>query len=166
VVRDKTSMPGQDGLGLHEEDRPAITVEYASQRGEDRSVGWFEAGPWHLTVQDRELMAQDEDLGIFGTICAAAQHQQADREADKTVEVGHPPILAGLSSRRPVEREAPGQGIRMSFRHPHPRRTGTTTGATVIWSSGTTSPSNMPDPTCSATGRRGHCARSRVRFRS
>ena len=62
-----------------------------------------------LTVQDRELVAQDEDLGIFGTIGATAQHQQADHETNKTVEAGHGVILAALTSRRSVERETPAQ---------------------------------------------------------
>jgi hypothetical protein len=72
VVRDETSMPGQDRVGRHEEDRPTVAAEHASERGEDRTVGGFEAGSWHLTAQDRELMTQDEDLGILGTIGATA----------------------------------------------------------------------------------------------
>jgi hypothetical protein len=32
-------------------------------------------------------MAQDEDLGILGTIPATAQHQQVDHEADKAIGV-------------------------------------------------------------------------------
>jgi hypothetical protein len=31
-------------------------------------------------LQHGELVAQHEDLGIFGTILAAAQHQQVDHE--------------------------------------------------------------------------------------
>jgi hypothetical protein len=63
----------------------------ARQGTQQRSVGGFEAGSWHLTVQDRELMSQDEDLDILATVPAAAQHQELDHEADKTVEVGHWP---------------------------------------------------------------------------
>jgi len=66
-----------------------ITAEYAGERGEDRSVGQFEVGPWHLTVQDRELMSEEEDLGILGTVGVTTQHQQVDHESDQTVEVGH-----------------------------------------------------------------------------
>ena len=36
-------------------------------------------------------MSEDEDLGIFGTVGATAQHEQADHQADKTVEAGHRP---------------------------------------------------------------------------
>jgi hypothetical protein len=62
-----------------------------------------------LTVHDRELMAQDEDLGVFGTIGTAAEYQHADHQADKTVEAGHQRIFAALRSRRTAERETPGQ---------------------------------------------------------
>ncbi len=93
-----------------------MAAEHASERGEDRPIGRFEARSRHLTMQDGELMAQDEDLGVLGTIGAAAQHQQADHETDKTVEVGHAAILTALRSHRSSERETPGHRIRMSFR--------------------------------------------------
>ncbi len=118
VVRDEASMPGQDGLRLDEEARPAVAAERAGERGEDRSVGGFETRSRHLTVQDRELMSEDEDLGISGTIAATVEHQQADHEADKTVEAGHPPILTGFRPRRSRQREPPGQPTQMSFRPP------------------------------------------------
>ena len=47
-------------------------------------------------MQHAELVAQYEDLDIFGTIHATAQHQQVDHEPDKTVEAGHAPILASV----------------------------------------------------------------------
>jgi hypothetical protein len=63
-------------------------------------------------------MAQHEDLDIFGTIPAAAQHEQVDHEADKTVETGHAPILAAPEPPRSRHHETPGQHARTSFRHP------------------------------------------------
>src|SRR3954470_11054240 len=39
VVRDQASMPSQDRAGLHEEDRPSVTVEHTRQRREDRTLG-------------------------------------------------------------------------------------------------------------------------------
>jgi hypothetical protein len=89
-------MPTQDRVRSDEEDRPAITAEHASERGEDRSVLRFEARSGDLALQDGELMAQHEDLEILGPIAAAAQHQQVDHEPDETVEAGHAPILAAL----------------------------------------------------------------------
>ena len=77
-------MPTQDRVGLHHEDGPAVTAEDASERGEDRSVGGFEARPDDLALQHGELVAQHQDLDIFGTIPAATQHQQVDHEPDET----------------------------------------------------------------------------------
>ena len=61
-------------------------------------------------------MAQDEDLGVFGTIGATAEHQQLDHEADKTVEASHPRILAALISldhpRKPPPNPRAGLGSR------------------------------------------------------
>ena len=93
-------MPRQDRVGLHQEDRPAVTTECTRERGEDRSVVGFEARTSDLALQHGELMAQHEDLDILGTIRAAAQHQQVDHEPDETVETGHALILAVLESRR------------------------------------------------------------------
>jgi len=73
VVRDEPSMPGQDRLRADEEGRPAVAAEHASERRNEHAVGRLEAWSRYLTVQDRELMAQDEDLGVFGTIGAATQ---------------------------------------------------------------------------------------------
>src|SRR5207244_668944 len=74
AVRDEASMPTQDRVGLHQQDRPVVTTERTRERGEDRSITWLEARTRDLASQHSELMAQHEDLDIFGTIPAAAQH--------------------------------------------------------------------------------------------
>src|SRR5205823_15116249 len=56
VLRDEPAMPTQDRVRSDEEDRPAVTAEHASERGEDRSVDGFEAGPGDLALQHRELV--------------------------------------------------------------------------------------------------------------
>ena len=101
-------MPTQDRVGLDHEDRPAVTAEHTRERGEDRAVVGFEPWMWMLALQDGELVAQHEDLDILGTIASAAQHQQVEYEADKTVETGHAPILAASEPRRSRQRETAG----------------------------------------------------------
>ena len=122
-------MPTQDRVGLHQQDRPALTVEHASERAEDRSVLGFEARTGDLASQHGELMAQHEDLGIFGTITTAAQHQQVDHEPDETIETGHAFILAALEPCRShhIETQAnrPDEFSAPTGRHPrrtHPNR--------------------------------------------
>ena len=87
-------MPTQQRVGLHYEERPAVTAEHAGERGEDGAVVRFEARMWVLALQHCELVAQYEDLDILGAIAPATQHQQVDHEPDQTVEAGHAPILA------------------------------------------------------------------------
>jgi hypothetical protein len=99
VVRDETSMPTRDRVRSDEEDRPAVTAEHASECGEDDAVVGFETRPCNLALHHRELVAQHEDLDIFGTLASTAQHQQVDHEPDKTVEMGHALILTALKPR-------------------------------------------------------------------
>jgi hypothetical protein len=94
VFRDEASMPTQERVGLHQEERPPFTAEHTRECGEERSVVGFEPRMWVLAVQHRELMAQHEDLDILGTIAPRAQHQQVEYQADKKVETRHAPILA------------------------------------------------------------------------
>jgi hypothetical protein len=72
VVGDEASVPTQQRVGLHEEDGPAVTADRARERGKDRAVVGFETRTRDLSVQYSELVAQHEDLDIFGTIRAAA----------------------------------------------------------------------------------------------
>jgi hypothetical protein len=67
-------MPRQDRVGVHQQDRPAVTTECTRQRGEVRTVVGFEARTSALALRHGELMAQHENLDILGTIRAAAQH--------------------------------------------------------------------------------------------
>jgi hypothetical protein len=87
-------MPAHDGVRGDKKRRPPVPAQHASEPGDDRTVVGLEAGSWHLTVQDSQLMAQDEDLRVLGAIRAAAQYQQVDHEADKTIEASHSSILA------------------------------------------------------------------------
>jgi Transposase, Mutator family len=118
VVRDETSMPTQQRVGLHQKHRPAVTAEPTRERGEDRAVVGFEGRARHLTAQDRELMTQHEDLGILGTIPVAAQHQQIDHEPDETVETSHPVSVAASGPLRSRQHVTPVQHARTQIRHP------------------------------------------------
>jgi hypothetical protein len=72
-------MPPEDRVRSDEEDRPAVAAEHTSERAQDGAVVGFEARTRDLTSQHRELMAQDENLDILGTIPSTAQHPQGRR---------------------------------------------------------------------------------------
>jgi hypothetical protein len=55
-------------------------------------------------------VAQHQDLGVLGTIAAAAQHQQVDDQADKSLETPHPLILAASAEEFRCRREVPNHG--------------------------------------------------------
>src|SRR5207245_675032 len=94
MVGDETSVPLQERVGLH------VKIDHRSRpmtrdKAVRNTVGGFESGSWHLTVQDRELMSQYEDLGVFGAVASTAQHEEIQHQADKTIEgAGHPRILS------------------------------------------------------------------------
>jgi hypothetical protein len=76
VVGDETSMPTQKRVGLHDEHRSPVTTNDTRQGSKEHTVGGFESGSWHLTVQDRELLSENEDLGVFGAVASNAKHEE------------------------------------------------------------------------------------------
>ena len=68
-------MPGQQrGRG----DDPMPT-QPAGQGGQDRTVRPAQARHGHLTAQHRDLVAQDEDLGVLGRSTAREQSEPAEQ---------------------------------------------------------------------------------------
>ena len=58
---------------------------------------------WDLPVQDRELVAENEDLGVFGTIASASQHEQVDDQASEAIRNSkHGQILAARDRDSPI----------------------------------------------------------------
>jgi hypothetical protein len=113
------TVPTQQCVGLDHEDRSAVTAERTGERGEDRAVVGFEPRTRVLALQDGELVAEHEDLDVFGVVRATAQPEQVEYQADKTVETGHAPIFAAPEPRRSRQRETAGHYTGWVFRHPH-----------------------------------------------
>ena len=68
-------MPADHGGGLDDQHHrlEASPVKGPGQQGEDGSVGGSEARPIDLSLQNKDLMAQREDLGV--TLVAIDQKQ-------------------------------------------------------------------------------------------
>jgi hypothetical protein len=75
-------MPGQQCRRGHKERPPALTVQNTGQTSEDRTVAVVEPRSRDLAVQDLELLAQHEDLNIFGPVAPTAQHKQRQDPAE------------------------------------------------------------------------------------
>jgi hypothetical protein len=69
---------------------PMLCWEEAGQRREDGPV--WPAGAWsaELSAQDRDLVAQDEDLGVVGCLRSGQQSEPADELAQAQVEESEP----------------------------------------------------------------------------
>ena len=59
VLRDEPSVPAQQRIGLHDQDRPPVSSQDASERGEEHAVDRFELGSGHLTAQHAQLMPKE-----------------------------------------------------------------------------------------------------------
>jgi hypothetical protein len=78
---DQVSMPAQQGPRRHDQaqlTKPAAR-QYPRQRSQDRPVSPRQAGSLDLALEDGDLMTQDQDLGVLGTVgpgeqCEPAEH--------------------------------------------------------------------------------------------
>jgi hypothetical protein len=84
---DQVPMPARQCLGRHESMEPMLLwEEEAGQRREDGLV--WPGGAWsaELSAQDRDLVAQDEDLGVLGCLRSGQQSEPAEELAEDQVE--------------------------------------------------------------------------------
>ena len=79
-------VPVEEGLGLDQEHRPAGSRELAAQRCQQGAILGLQPGPWMLATQDREFVAQDQDLDFLGLSRPAAEHDQLEDVAQRQVE--------------------------------------------------------------------------------
>ena len=78
---DQSPVPAQQRLRVDQEAGPAGSGQRAADGGEQGSVGGLQPGSWELAAEDGELVAQDEDLQVFGRVAAAEQGEQLDQAA-------------------------------------------------------------------------------------
>jgi hypothetical protein len=74
-------VPAQQGLGFDEQARPAGPGQDAADGREQGPVGRLQPGSRRLAAQDGELVAQDEDLEIFGGVATGELGEQLNRAA-------------------------------------------------------------------------------------
>lgn len=79
-------MPAQQRLRRHESMAPALRGQQPGQRREHGAVRPAGAGPGDLSAQDRDLVSQNEDLGVLGRLLAGQQREPADELAEDEVE--------------------------------------------------------------------------------
>lgn len=82
-------MPGQHRRWSHREHvGPVVPGYQPGQRGQPRPIRRLVPHVWDLAAQYRILMAQDQQLSVFGQITAEQHDQQAEYGADDHVDEG------------------------------------------------------------------------------
>ena len=87
---DQTSMPTQDCPRRDEHAEPPGGRQPQRERRDDRPVRPCQPRPSHLAMQHRELMAQDEDLGVLRRVRTGQQRQSTDQTTSDQVPQTHP----------------------------------------------------------------------------
>jgi hypothetical protein len=82
-------MPPQDGSGRDQLVRPQGSGQVPDQRGKDSTVGPVHAGPWLRPPQHRDLMAQDEQLGVLGCWGSAKKDEPCGDPGKDQVQQAH-----------------------------------------------------------------------------
>ena len=113
---DQVPMPAQHCLRCHESMEPMLLWKQAGQRREDGPV--WPKGAWSadLSAQDRDLVAQAEDLGVLGCLRSGQQSEPAEELAEDQVEDSEAHAGDDRGPPQP-EAKAAGQRHRPGFRH-------------------------------------------------
>ena len=104
------------------------TVHRRGENSEDRAVGVGELCSGDLALQNEDLVAQGEDLGVAGVAGGEQPPESGQNEASQSREQGHE--RRTLPTRPTLE--TPGIARRMSIRHPHAQRSGSVGGVQPV----------------------------------
>jgi hypothetical protein len=83
-------VPAQERGGLHKERGPAPAGEEGAQGCQQGAIGVIELRPVDLAAQDGELVAEHQDLDVFGVGSAEAEDDEPRRHARLDTESGVP----------------------------------------------------------------------------
>jgi hypothetical protein len=86
VVGDQAPMPAQQRLRSHRERPPRATRQHPAERGQEQPVARREPRSPDLPAQDRQLVAQHQDLKLLGALAAPEQHHQLEQTTGKDVD--------------------------------------------------------------------------------
>src|ERR1022692_3706651 len=83
LALDQAAVPGEQRTWRDQAVAAQPGWQQPGQRSQDRPVGPVEPGPGDLAAQDRDLMAEDQDLGVLRRLTAAQQEQPAKDPDDE-----------------------------------------------------------------------------------
>ena len=71
-------MPAQQRLRPHQERVPAAPRQHSAQRRKEKPIAWLEPGLANLPTEDRQFVAEDENLQLLRTLTTANEHDQLE----------------------------------------------------------------------------------------
>ncbi len=88
-------MPAADRLRPNEQTPPTIARKHSAKRAQHDPVGQRQTRPSDLPTENRQLVAQHQDLHRLPVIRSTTQNQQLDDAPEYPVDDGdsHPPIV-------------------------------------------------------------------------
>jgi hypothetical protein len=86
VSAQHAAVPSKQRLGRDHKDRPSGPGQEAAERREQGAVFGLEPRPWVLAAQDCQLVAEDQDLNLFGVRRPPAEHHQLKDAAQRQVD--------------------------------------------------------------------------------
>src|SRR5439155_5776178 len=109
-ARDQLAVPAKQRLRLEREGRPRRLGERAAQRREQRSICSCQLRPRGLSAEDRQLMAEDEDLQLLRATRPPQQPYQREQVPDNEIHKRpeQAPSLDHGKSPEPSESTTPG----------------------------------------------------------
>jgi hypothetical protein len=84
VSGDQPPIPAQQRLRSDRERRPRATREHPAERSQQQPVARLEPRSPDLPPQDRQLVAQHQDLQLLGALPAPEEHHQRNRRRART----------------------------------------------------------------------------------
>src|SRR6266540_4463808 len=82
---DELAMPAKQRLRLEREARPRRLVERAAQRREQRAIRSCQLRPRALSAEDRQLVAENENLQLLRATWASQQPHQREQVPDSEI---------------------------------------------------------------------------------
>jgi hypothetical protein len=80
------AVPSKQRLGRDHQDRPSRPGQQAAERRQQRAVVGLEPWAWVLAAQDGQLVAEDQDLDLFGIGRRPAEHHQLEKAVQRQVD--------------------------------------------------------------------------------
>jgi hypothetical protein len=96
---DQLTVPAEDGLRADQEGRPGWSRQPAAERCQEQTISGLPARTLGLALEDANLMAEKENLGLEARLRAAADEEEIEEQAEEAVEEGQEHDAASSQAR-------------------------------------------------------------------